>query len=390
MQPPGDYPGYYSVNGEIFTNKMYAVKRAVEIGGLLQWHYFDDVFSGVNTKNLGQVSLSELYRQRAQQLRDSYDYLILSYSGGSDSWNILNTFLKNNIKLDCVFVLRSTQVTDKNLYTPNMIDTTDYNHVSEWDFIIKKDLEWLVAHHPEIHIEIGDWTDILINSHKSPFERLLETTTTQNSISTLLKNVCPCQFELNKLGQGKTVGKINGADKPMIEEHLGKYYFFFVDVMTPTPTIDVNPSGLEPFYISHKFPSLNVERAYAVLSYYKSMPERLPMLKSAHTRPPGKSIDDVYQMFFLMESEERAILYPDWDMRKFQADKAKPSIYLPPGVRSGDAFLWKLPEFQEFSNKWAYHWNELYSQADQKNRQHFVVDSQFRPIYTKRHFLADA
>jgi len=45
-------------------------------------------------------SWEELLKQRAQMIRDSYSHVALSYSGGSDSHIILETFLKNDIKLD--------------------------------------------------------------------------------------------------------------------------------------------------------------------------------------------------------------------------------------------------------------------------------------------------
>jgi len=45
-------------------------------------------------------SFQELCKLRAQQLRDSYDYIILYHSGGSDSTTVLNSFLRNKIPLD--------------------------------------------------------------------------------------------------------------------------------------------------------------------------------------------------------------------------------------------------------------------------------------------------
>lgn len=384
--------GYYSVNEEIFANKMYAVKRAISTKSDVKWHYFDDVFSSVNTSNLGQVSLSELYRQRAQQLRDSYDCLVLYYSGGSDSWNVLNTFLKNNIKLDCVYVYRPVRATDKDLYIPNQLDFSDRNHVSEWDFVIKKDLDWLAAHHPDIHIEIGDWTDVMINANNTSFERILETATTQNSLCTLFKNVCPCQYERRMLDRGNTVGKVMGIDKPKLEEVDGKCYFYFVDTSCPYLPVDDNPAGVEYFYISPDFPSLTVEQAYAVLSYYKNLPEKMYMLRDESRRYPTEwdnwTYEQIYQVIYKKEADERPVLYPDWDMHRFQSGKAAPRVSLPPGVRSGEEFLWKLDEFKLASSKWEYHWNELFSPDERKDRRYLVVESQFKVTKSKRHYLA--
>jgi hypothetical protein len=47
-----------------------------------------------------EQSLSQLYRVRAQRLRNEYDYLILMFSGGSDSTQVMMSFLNSGIPLD--------------------------------------------------------------------------------------------------------------------------------------------------------------------------------------------------------------------------------------------------------------------------------------------------
>lgn len=63
-------------------------------------------------------TLEELYRQRAQQLRDKYNYLILMYSGGADSHEMLMSFLNNNIYLDEVRTYTAKILSDRMDYTP--------------------------------------------------------------------------------------------------------------------------------------------------------------------------------------------------------------------------------------------------------------------------------
>ena len=112
--------GYYTVNDQRYDNKITALIRASELKTDVKWHYFDDIFINAHKNNvLSDTNLEDLYKIRAQQLRDSYDYLILNYSGGSDSHNILHTFLKNNIKLDCIYVQWPERLMDKGLFTVN-------------------------------------------------------------------------------------------------------------------------------------------------------------------------------------------------------------------------------------------------------------------------------
>jgi hypothetical protein len=48
--------------------------------------------------------LDWLFRERAKQIRETHDYLILYFSGGSDSITVLNAFINNNIPLDEVVI----------------------------------------------------------------------------------------------------------------------------------------------------------------------------------------------------------------------------------------------------------------------------------------------
>ena len=96
--------GYYLYNGHyvsdretlldlMLTNEDYDPK-------LNLYHYNDEVFSAVDWKTEPSMSLNQMYVERAKQLRDQYDYLILAFSGGSDSNEILEIFLQNNIFID--------------------------------------------------------------------------------------------------------------------------------------------------------------------------------------------------------------------------------------------------------------------------------------------------
>lgn len=70
------------------------------------WLYFhDDVLSKVNWKVEPLLSLDELYKIRAQYLREKYDYIILCYSGGTDSTAMLEAFYYNNIHIDEILVV---------------------------------------------------------------------------------------------------------------------------------------------------------------------------------------------------------------------------------------------------------------------------------------------
>lgn len=53
-------------------------------------------------------SIKELHRLRAEQIRQTYDYVVLYFSGGADSTTVLNAFVDNNIPIDEVIVYVNT------------------------------------------------------------------------------------------------------------------------------------------------------------------------------------------------------------------------------------------------------------------------------------------
>jgi hypothetical protein len=89
-------PHYYSPNGHIFFDKISALKSKQSF----KFYYYDDVWSSCDWTKEPNESLEYYYKEQAQRIRDEYDYVILCYSGGFDSTNILETFHYNGIKLD--------------------------------------------------------------------------------------------------------------------------------------------------------------------------------------------------------------------------------------------------------------------------------------------------
>jgi len=64
------------------------------------FHFYEDQFSRMVAATEPEKSLSTLLKERAQELRDSYQYIRLWFSGGSDSTTALQAFIDNNIYID--------------------------------------------------------------------------------------------------------------------------------------------------------------------------------------------------------------------------------------------------------------------------------------------------
>ena len=92
--------GYYRVGQKFFYKKFNAAIESANTNQKLIWDFHRNAFEPAIKNSNTNLNLLELYKQRAQQLRDTYDYIIVAYSGGSDSDNMVQAFLRNNIKLD--------------------------------------------------------------------------------------------------------------------------------------------------------------------------------------------------------------------------------------------------------------------------------------------------
>jgi len=73
---------------------------------------FHSIFETADWSTEPPDSLAELYKKRAAQIRSEYDYIVLYFSGGSDSITMLNAFMRNNIKVDEVVVYVNTDFQD--------------------------------------------------------------------------------------------------------------------------------------------------------------------------------------------------------------------------------------------------------------------------------------
>ena len=86
----------------------------------------DNIYSKHNWSNdpCPGLSLEDLYRLRAEKLRQEHDYIVLMYSGGPDSTNILDAFCNNGLHIDEIINFNSytsTSVIDGTLNNADFV-----------------------------------------------------------------------------------------------------------------------------------------------------------------------------------------------------------------------------------------------------------------------------
>lgn len=104
--------GFFEVNGTRTFSKYEAWQIAQQHNipdEDIRFNFNDDLMSQYDWTVEPTADLSELYAQRARQIREKYDHVVLFYSGGIDSHVILNTFYRNNIKIDEIITIGNRQ-----------------------------------------------------------------------------------------------------------------------------------------------------------------------------------------------------------------------------------------------------------------------------------------
>ena len=116
-----DRYGYYTVGSYKTYSKVEALEYHAQNKHAVQWHYNPEVYNNFDWTVEPPGSLDNWYRARALQIREQYDYLVIWYSGGADSDNILNTFVKNNIFIDEIASYKTDDVDRHDSSTNNEI-----------------------------------------------------------------------------------------------------------------------------------------------------------------------------------------------------------------------------------------------------------------------------
>jgi hypothetical protein len=344
-----DLSSYYSVNNSVYTSKTQALIEASKSNAFPEWHFGRPSFARMKWDQGHVADIRSVYAARARQLREQYDYLVLSFSGGSDSWTVLNTFLVNNIKLDEVLVYWPMRAIDGKYQVSTVTDT--WNYYSEYELVIKKDLEYLAARHPEIKVTIADYSDTLsgeigeedwfsVNDHMNPtvFSKYKMMTDTEQKLA----------------DNDKSVAVIQGIDKPQLAYKDGRVFLYFLDILANTTIVDrFQNRKVEMFYWSPAYPELAHAQARILYEYFVAHPEHLYLIDwSNPERSKYKSrYDDIV----------RTLVYPDWDKSKFQAKKTNSNTY-----NMMDSWVFKDATNYRYYQSWEHGLKNIVNSVDDK------------------------
>ena len=313
--------GYYKVKDVIYHNKVEALLAAGNMHHPT-WHFNDHVYDQMDWSLEPEFDVQLLYAQRARQLRESYDYVAIFFSGGADSSTVLSSFIDNGLFVDEVIVghpesgLRDW---DKTANPDPRFTVNEYYHT------VLPQLKQLSMHSPKTRITVNDYFQDMIESYKSEewivsardyFHPSFTSRYSKKNL-THIKKLCEA---------GRSVAFVYGVDKPKIAIMNNGYYCYFLDIIANTSTWDLEnytTARTEYFYWTPDLPLLPVKQAHLVANWL-DQPEARKFRKAVEWPPNNYEGNQILKTLY-----DRAIrqpIYPNWDLSQFQTHKSTSAI----------------------------------------------------------------
>ena len=306
--------GYYTVYGKLFFHKYDAMKAARCLQDI-QYHFNDEIFAKYNWTQDPEptVTLSELYRRRAQQLRDQFDYLIVMYSGGPDGKNVLDSFVNNDIHIDEIVNINSYQRTHA---VDNTVHNADYvyNVVPTLDSLRKR---------PNFKSKITIIDEIdLITKHLDHVEKQgnINALNVTGGVNMIMVRQVWTRYVAHiweKIIKGIKVGIIMGSDKPYLTIKNNRYGVYFHDMGSGSGVsfddtefrhLDI----MQYFYHSADAVPLIIKQGHILKNYMENHPQPnyyrkwQPGERPSHACPSKHGFGDLLYDIF------HRLIYPTW------------------------------------------------------------------------------
>lgn len=312
--------GLYTVGDRIHYSKVNALIDATKTNEFPHWDFNNKIYQAQDWHTEPDIDIRELYRQRAQQLRDQYDYIRLECSGGSDSTQALFSFLLNNIKLDEI-VFRFPEAGKGKV--PVSLSYNTENHLSEYEFATRPLFNWLATHYPDIKITIHDYSaDMLADSDRDESWVYAAKDFLQPAHVAKFTNYQTIGHRL-LADTGKKICILYGIDKPKLCIKDNQWYAYFIDFQANYANPDIGEySNItnEYFFWTPDLPTLTVKQAHIIRNWFNT-PANQHLQFLARWPNHSNAQRTAY------EQTIKPLVYPDYDHLTFQVAKPSTNFY---------------------------------------------------------------
>lgn len=259
--------GFYTVGQFKTYSKLEAIEHSKHIQQPVEWNFNKEIFSKFDWTVEPPGSLEFWYGQRAREIREKYDYIVIWYSGGADSHNVLMSFVDNNIYVDEIaqfhnldgehgnkdsFLNRevfatSAPITQHLIQTNPTYKTTKHRLVDlsllQKDLLIDKENKWDYFYKVGAYLSPNALGRSYLREKIADYQQLID--------------------------QGKKVCFVYGAEKPHVDYDNNQWYIAFRDSIdyAVSPRLQMLNRSWEHdelFYWSDSMPQIVAKQAHIV------------------------------------------------------------------------------------------------------------------------------
>jgi len=373
--------GFYQVDGLKTYSKFEAIEYAVRNNSSVRWIFNDNVYAAQNWLQEPAASLNELYRNRAKQIREKYDHVVLFFSGGADSTNILDAFVSNNIPLDEVVSYVNYEATgDK---TNNL--NGEIFHVAIPAVEHAKSVQPWLCH---TIIDISQMTVDFFNQQQSKFDWIYFVNHYINPNNVIRKDIRLTQSHWHKMfAAGQRVGFVFGSEKPRVKGINGQYWFSFEDVIDPAVPAQSQIANHawefnELFYWSPDMPEIPIKQAHVIKRWLKQQTSPIHPAFYNNNERSCVVVTIGKKLCYMTLDHINWLVYPGWQPVPFQGKP--PSLVF----TLRDTWFFDLPEQDHAKYSWKtgllHRWNTTPAKykADHKN-----IAKGFKTLTSPHYFL---
>lgn len=323
--------GFWQTENRCFFNKTECLKYASKLKtDRVSFHFYDEIYSSYNWKIEPEESLEELYKERAIQLREKHKYLVLMFSGGADSTNMLQSFLKNDIKVDEIISVFPLAAIEKLEHKFDPKDRSAKNYMFEYTHAAFPLLKLVSKNHPEIKITVLDYINDAIDIVENTEFYKLSQSGFMTSIATgyqytAFKHV----MSLNK---DSTI--VYAIDKPRIKynRETRKFESNFSDFSTMYGHFDYDvfrgdQPKIEYFYYTPDLPKIVIKQSILIKNYLESISLMKNIDSQLYREMVSYRKGNIRYDINVHHDLIKKIIYKDWNTEIYQAKKVSNIFY---------------------------------------------------------------
>ena len=331
-----DYWGFYQVGPFKTYSKLDAIEIASKLTLPISWNFNQSEFSKFDWSQEPLGSLEFWYQQRALQLRNRYEYLVLFYSGGADSHNMLMSFVQNNIFVD--------EIVQFHTLTGNFGNKASF--ANDEVFATSAPLTKTLIENNSIYkntkhrlIDLTSWQQKMFFKSKYKWDYFYETNTMFSPANAVWGNIREVEPDYKRIiDSGKKMCFVWGIDKPNIDYTTNECRLVFNDayasaIRNPADAMqNLDNEFDEAFYFSPTLPQLVSKQAHVVKRFLELINDSMVdehYVSTANSfvdefgdqcHPSGTSpiatVTKHNKKYHLMPAGLHKLIYPHWDPKQ--------------------------------------------------------------------------